>query len=152
MKRVPKPTLRTDAKQLYIDYKVSHSKAKNRRTLYGYEASVCGKLEIYAIIWAMTSRILRYAADEDESDGPLIIQGFDMQHSLACMAYFQHTAMMVHKIINVGELPKAADCIRGLADLIRNQSQFAESIGYSQQTLRFRYSQDRQPICRFRSV
>ncbi len=123
-----------EAQQLYTAYKIEHSKAKNRKTLYGYEAAVCGKLEIYAIIWAMTSRILRYAAEEAETDFTLTIQGYDMQHSLKCMDYFQQTAMRVYHTITDGSLNlKPSDCIRGLGDLIKNQSQFAESIGYSQQ-------------------
>ena len=68
-----------DAQKLYTDYKVSHSMEKNRKTLFGYESAVCGKLEIYAIIWAMTSRILRYAADESETGEALVIQGYDMK-------------------------------------------------------------------------
>ena len=123
-----------EAQQLYTDYKIEHSKAKNRKTLYGYEAAVCGKLEIYAIIWAMTSRILRAVAEEATIGNTLTIQGYDMQHSLKCMDYFQQTAMTVYRTITYGSLNlKPSDCIRGLGDLIKNQSQFAESIGYSQQ-------------------
>lgn len=82
----------------------------------------------------MTSRILRYAAEEAETDFTLTIQGYDMQHSLKCMDYFQQTAMTVYRTITDGSLNlKPSDCIRGLGDLIKNQSQFAESIGYSQQ-------------------
>ncbi len=123
-----------EAQQLYTNYKIEHSKAKNRKTLYGYEAAVCGKLEIYAIIWAMTSRILRYAADNDGEGDTITILGYDMQHSLKCMDYFQQTAMRVYHTITEGSLNlKPSDCIKGLGDLIKNQSQFAESIGYSQQ-------------------
>ena len=122
-----------EAQQLYTNYKIEHSKAKNRKTLYGYEAAVCGKLEIYAIIWAMTSRILRYAADNDGEGDTITILGYDMQHSLKCMDYFQQSAMQVYHTITEGIRLKPADCIRGLGDLIMNQSQFAESIGYSQQ-------------------
>ena len=122
-----------EAQQLYTAYKIEHSKAKNKKNLFGYEAAVCGKLEIYAIIWAMTSRILRYAADEAETGNTLTIQGYDMQHSLKCMEYFQQSAMQVYHTITEGVRLKPADCIRGLGDLIKNQSQFAESIGYSQQ-------------------
>jgi hypothetical protein len=122
-----------EAQQLYTDYKIEHSKAKNRKTLYGYEAAVCGKLEIYAIIWAMTSRILRAATEEATINDTLTILGYDMQHSLKCMEYFQQSAMQVYHTITEGIRLKPADCIRGLGDLIINQSQFAESIGYSQQ-------------------
>ena len=123
-----------EAQQLYTDYKIEHSKAKNRKTLYGYEAAVCGKLEIYAIIWAMTSRILRAVAEEATIGNTLTIQDHDMQHSLKCMDYFQQTAMTVYRTITEGSLNlKPSDCIKGLGDLIKNQSQFAESIGYSQQ-------------------
>lgn len=123
-----------EAQHLYTAYKIDHSKAKNRKTLYGYEAAVCGKLEIYAIIWAMTSRILRAAAEEDTIGDTLTILGYDMQHSLKCMDYFQQSAMTVYRTITDGSLNlKPSDCIRGLGDLIKNQSQFAESIGYSQQ-------------------
>lgn len=122
-----------EAQQLYQDYKNTHSKAKNDKTLFGYEAAVSGKLEIYAIIWAMTSRILRYAAEEAEADTTLSITGYDMQYSLNCMDYFQQSAMQVYRTITEGVRLKTSDCIRGLGDLIKNQSQFAESIGYSQQ-------------------
>lgn len=124
----------SEAQKAYKEYKIEHSKAKNRKTLFGYKAAVCGKLEIYAIIWAMTSRLLRYAADNDGEGETLTITGFDMSYSLRCMGYFQESAMSVfHTIIGGNRHLKPADCIRGLADLIKNQSQFAESIGYSQQ-------------------
>lgn len=123
-----------EAQTLYTAYKIEHSKAKNRKTLYGYEAAVCGKLEIYAIIWAMTSRILRYAADNDCGGNTLTISGFDMQYSMKCMEYFRQTAMMVYDTItDTRPNLKPKDCIWGLKNLIVNQSQFAESIGYSQQ-------------------
>lgn len=122
-----------EAQQLYTNYKIEHSKAKNRKTLYGYEAAVCGKLEIYAIIWAMTSRILRYAADNDGEGDTVTILGYDMQHSLKCMDYFQQTAMRVYHTITDGNNLKTSDCIRGLSDMIKNQSQFADSIGVSHQ-------------------
>ena len=122
-----------EAQQLYTAYKIAHSKAKNRKNLFGYEAAVCGKLEIYAIIWAMTSRILRYAADSDGDGDTLTILGYDMQYSLKCMDYFQHSAMRVYHTITDGIKLKPADCIRGLGDLIKNQTQFAESIGVKQQ-------------------
>lgn len=124
-----------EAQQLYTAYKIEHSKAKNRKTLYGYEAAVCGKLEIYAIIWAMTSRILRAAAEEATISDTLTILGHDMQHSLKCMEYFQQSAMQVYHTITEGIRLKPADCIRGLGDLIKNQSQFAKSIGYSHQAV-----------------
>ena len=124
-----------EAQQLYTAYKIAHSKAKNTKTLFGYEAAVCGKLEIYAIIWAMTSRILRAAAEEATTSDTLTILGYDMQHSLNCMNYFQQSAMQVYHTITEGIRLKPADCIRGLGDLIKNQSQFAESIGYSHQAI-----------------
>ena len=123
-----------EAQQLYTDYKIEHSKAKNRKTLYGYEAAVCGKLEIYAIIWAMTSRILRAVTEEAAIGNTLTIQGYDMQHSLKCMDYFQQTAMRVYHTITDGiSHLKMEDCIGGLAPYIINQSQFGESIGKSHQ-------------------
>lgn len=123
-----------EAQEAYTAYKIEHSKAKNRKTLYGYEAAVCGKLEIYAIIWAMTSRILRYAADNDCEGNTLTISGSDMQYSLKCMEYFRQTAMMVYNTItDASHSLRPRDCILGLKDLIVNQSQFAESIGYSHQ-------------------
>ena len=122
------------ALNVYNEYKIEHAKAKNRKTLYGYKASVCGKLEIYAIMWAMTSRILRYASEESETGDTLTILEYDMQYSLRCMEYFQHTAMMVYDTItDTSPNLRPRDCIFGLKDIIRNQSQFAESIGYSQQ-------------------
>ena len=123
-----------EADNAYRAYKIAHSKAKNAKTLYGYEAAVCGKLEIYAIIWAMTSGILRYATEEYEKTYTLNITGFDMEYSLRCMEYFRQTAMKVYQTITNGTAKlKPADCIRGLGDLIKNQSQFADSIGYSHQ-------------------
>lgn len=125
--------LDSEAQEAYTAYKIAHSKAKNNKALFGYEAAVCGKLEIYAIIWAMTSRILRYAAEEATISDTLTILGYDMQHSLKCMDYFRQSAMQVYHTITDGIRLKPADCIKGLGDLIKNQSQFAESIGYSQQ-------------------
>jgi len=123
-----------DALDVYNGYKIEHAKAKNKKTLYGYKASVCGKLEIYAIMWAMTSRILHYAADEGGDVDTLSICKTDMEYSLKCMEYFQHTAMVVYDTItDTSPNLRPRDCILGLKDLIRNQSQFAESIGYSQQ-------------------
>lgn len=118
-----------DAQRLYDDFKIGHAKAKNRKTLYGYEAAVCGKLEIYAIMWAMTSRILRYAAEETDTYGTLKIFYYDMHYSLKCMEYFQHTAMEVYRTITEGITLKKSDCIRGLGSFIVNQTKFAESIG-----------------------
>lgn len=122
-----------DAQRLYVDYKAIHNKAKNAKTLYGYEAAVCGKLEIYAIIWAMTSRLLRYASDGDGGGDTLYISGWDMERSIKCMDYFRATAMDVYQIIKGGVKLSKSDCIRGLRDDITNQSMFAESIGVSQQ-------------------
>ena len=121
-----------EAQRLYDDFKIEHAKAKNRKALYGYEAAVCGKLEIYAIIWAMTSRILRYAAEEADTFETLRILGYDMKYSLRCMEYFRHTAMMVYNTITNGITLKKTDCIRGLRDFIVNQTKFAESIGVPQ--------------------
>jgi hypothetical protein len=121
-----------DAQRVYNDYLKGHIEAKNAKSLYGYEAAVCGKLEIYAIIWAMTSRILRAAAEEDTIGDTLTILGYDMQHSLKSMDYFRQTAMRVYDTITAGSVPKKKDCILGLKDYIINQSQFAESIGVSQ--------------------
>ena len=122
-----------DALSVYNEYLRSHVLAKNAKSLYGYEAAVCGKLEIYAIIWAMTSRILRAAAEEATIGDTLTILGFDMRYSLRCMEYFRQTAMRVYDTITDGSVPKKRDCILGLKDFIINQSQFAESIGVSQQ-------------------
>ena len=122
-----------EAQRLYDDFKIEHAKAKNRKALYGYEAAVCGKLEIYAIIWAMTSRILRYAAEETNTHGTLTILGYDMRYSLKCMGYFQHTAMEVYRTITEGITLKKTDCIRGLGSFIVNQTKFAESIGCKHQ-------------------
>ena len=125
----------SEAQEAFTAYKIEHNKAKNNKTLFGYEAAVCGKLEIYAIIWAMTSRILRAAAEEATISDTLTILGYDMQHSLKCMDYFQQSAMQVYHTITDGIRLKPADCIRGLGDLIKNQSQFAKSIGYSHQAI-----------------
>lgn len=126
--------LDSDAQQLYKEFKIEHSKDKNNKTLYGYKAAVCGKLEIYAIIWAMVARVLRYASDETEEARTLEILGADMSYSLKCMEYFKKTAMKVYDIItNTAQKMKRVDCIRGLADDIKNQSQFAESLGLSHQ-------------------
>ena len=120
-------------KRIYNNYKIDHYKAKNKRTLYGYEASICGKLEIYAIIWAMTTRILRYAAEDEPADNRLMIVEGDINYSLSCMEYFRKTAMKVYDIITNGKGLNPADCIRGLSAMIKNQSLFAEAIGKSHQ-------------------
>lgn len=93
-----------EAQQLYTSFKIEHAKAKNAKSLYGYEAAVCGKLEIYAIIWAMTSRILRAAAEETTIGDTLAILGYDMHYSLRCMDYFRHTAMKVYEKITTDSI------------------------------------------------
>lgn len=124
----------SEAQELYKNYKIEHSKGKNNQTIYGYRAAVCGKLEIYAIIWAMTTRVLRYASDETGEAWSLEILGADMKYSLRCMEYFEKTAMKVYDTItDTTNKLKRADCIRGLADDIKNQSQFADSLGLSHQ-------------------
>lgn len=116
---------------LYTDYKLRHKRAKNAQSLYGYEASVCGKLEVYAVIWAMTVAIMRYAELSGTQDTIYICEA-EMKYTLRCMDYFRHTAMKVYDNIKAGSVPKKRDCILGLKDYIVNQSQFAESIGVGQ--------------------
>lgn len=116
---------------LYTDYKLQHKKAKNAQSLFGYEASVCGKLEVYAVIWAMTVAIMRYAELSDTQDTIYICEA-EMKYTLRCMEYFRQTAMKVYDTITAGNVPKKKDCILGLKDYILNQSQFAESIGVGQ--------------------
>lgn len=122
-----------EAQALYQNYKNSHIMAKNAKTLKGYEVAVCGKLEIYAIMWAMTSRLLRYAAEEVEAGDTMTILGYDMNYSLRCMDYFRQTAMSVYRIITEGAAIPLKDRILALKGIIKNQSQFAKSIGVSQQ-------------------
>lgn len=116
---------------LYTNYKLQHKKAKNAQSLYGYEAAVCGKLEVYAVIWAMTVAIMRYAELSDTQDTIYICEA-EMEYTLRCMDYFRQSAMKVFDTITAGSVPKKKDCIFGLKDYIINQSQFAESIGVSQ--------------------
>lgn len=116
---------------LYTNYKLQHKKAKNAQSLYGYEAAVCGKLEVYAVIWAMTVAIMRYAELSDTQDTIYICEA-EMEYTLRCMDYFRQSAMKVFDTITAGSVPKKKDCIFGLKDYINNQSQFAESIGVSQ--------------------
>lgn len=85
-----------DAQSAYNEYLKDHIQSKNAKSLYGYQAAVCGKLEIYAIIWAMTSRILRAVAEEATIGETLTILGYDMRYSLRCMDYYRGTAMRVY--------------------------------------------------------
>ena len=122
-----------EAKRLYGDFKKQHIKSKNAKTLYGYESAVCGKLEIYAIMWAMASRIIEFAAAGEWNAQRLEISGGCMDYSIRCMDYFRKSAMWVYGHISEGVKLNKTDCIRGLKDDILNQSMFAESIGVSQQ-------------------
>ncbi len=123
-----------DAKSaaLYNGFKNETAKRYNAGSLFGYELSVCGKLHIYAIMWAMAVAILRYAELSDTQDTIYICEA-EMKYTLRCMEYFRQTAMRVYDTITDGSVPKKRDCILGLKDFIINQSQFAESIGVSQQ-------------------
>lgn len=121
-----------NSENLYRGFCTEHIKGYNAGSLFGYELAVCGKLEIYAIMWAMTTAILRYAELGDTEDVLYITEG-EMKYTLRCMEYFHQTAMKVYDTITAGSVPKKKDCILGLKDYIINQSQFAESIGVSQQ-------------------
>lgn len=124
-----------NSEALYRDFMNDHIRDYNDGVLTGYELSVCGKLEIYAIMWAMTTAILRYAVKEDTSDELVICQA-EMKYALRCMDYFRQTAMRVYNTITEG----AANSI-SKKDWIRvgwqngfytNQSQLAELLGVSQ--------------------
>ena len=124
-----------DAQRAYNDYLKSHIEAKNAKSLYGYEAAVCGKLEIYAIIWAMTSRILRAAAEKASISDSLTILGYDMRYSLRCMDYFRHTAMRVYETITTDSIRiSKKDWVRvGYQNgFFGNQSLMAELVGWDQ--------------------
>lgn len=90
----------TKAAELYQEFKNKHARAKNQKTLSGYEAAVCGKLEIHAIMWAMAVRIIRYGISPNIYDRVLKITEAEMAYTLRCMEYFRQTAMRVYDIIN----------------------------------------------------
>ena len=87
------------AAQLYQEFKNGHARAKNAKTLSGYEAAVCGKLEIHAIMWAMAVRVIRYALEKNPPLPTIFINEMEMAYSLRCMEYFRQTAMRVYDII-----------------------------------------------------
>ena len=130
-KQPVKVMFNSNSEALYDGYIRDNKRAKNAQSLFGYEAAVCGKLEIYAIMWAMTTAILRYAELGDTEEVLCITEG-EMSYTLRCMEYFRASAMKVYDTITAGSVPKKRDCILGLKDYINNQSQFAESIGVSQ--------------------
>ena len=97
-----------------------------------YLVAIYGKLRIQVFRYALLSAI---TYGENES-----ITGKDMQYSIECMNYFEHTALKVYDLICKPEKKiSRADAIRIIAGEdgkgILNQTQFAESIGTSQQNV-----------------
>lgn len=125
-----------DAQSAYNEYLKDHIQSKNAKSLYGYEAAVCGKLEIYAIIWAMTTAILRYAELGDTEEVLCITEG-EMSYTLRCMEYFRGTAMRVYERITLGSNSNISkkDWIRvGYQNgYYSNQTKMADTIGVSQE-------------------
>lgn len=94
-----------------------------------YVAAIYGKLRIQVLRYALLTAITH--GDNEP------ISGEDMRYSIECMNYFEHTAQKVYDLIRKPEKPiTKADAIRILAGDdgkgIKNQSQFAESIGVTQ--------------------
>jgi hypothetical protein len=94
-----------------------------------YLAAIYGKLRIQVLRYALLTAITH---GDDEP-----ITGEDMYYSIECMDYFEHTAQKVYDLIRKPEKPiTKADAIRVIAGDdgkgIKNQSQFAESIGVTQ--------------------
>jgi len=124
-----------NSEALHIDFINDHIRGYNAGSLFGYELAVWGKLEIYAIMWAMTTAILRYAVQGDTSD-ELVICKAEMEYALRCMNYFRQTAMRVYDIItedSANSISKKEWIRVGWQNgFYTNQSQLAELLGVSQ--------------------
>ena len=125
------------AEKMYQDYKNGHARQKNSKTLTGYEASVCGKLEVYAVMWSMTIRILRYALEGCPPWSEIYINDREMEYTLRCMDYFRRTAMKVFETItdDTASSMTWAEWTRigYLRGFYENQSAFGEVCGKDRQ-------------------
>lgn len=122
-----------NAQELYDRFKDKHCEERNKKVLFGYEAAVCGKLEIYAIMVAMVVCVARAAEDSKDFPDELVIYGKDMEYSIKCMDYFRKSAMQVYKMITGESSEKKIgkyEWVRiGLNNgWVLNQKQFAESV------------------------
>ena len=128
--RLPQTEYRLDdeASKLYIEY-------CNKTEIQGFEvrddsekSGIYGKLRINALRFALTVSVLNMHENVTEQD---------MRYTIECMDYFEHCALKVYDLIkNPGRAVSKADAIRILAGDdgkgIKNQTQFAESIGVTQ--------------------
>lgn len=132
----------SEAAQRYQEFKNAHAQAKNAKTLSGYEAAVCGKLEIHAIMWAMAMRIIRYGL-ENRFENQITITGAEMEYSLRCMAYFRQTAMRAYDIITDTGGAKSTDkaewfragYLKGFFPQDKSQTDIAEFFGTTRQKI-----------------
>ena len=97
--------------------------------------SVYSKFRYFVLRWA---GVVAYINARDMVSGK--VTGDDMRYSIECMDYFDHCAMKVYDLVRKPEKKLSrADAIRVIAGEdgkgIINQTQFAESIGTSQQNI-----------------
>ena len=130
--RLPKTEYRLDdeASKLYLAY-------CNKTETLGFgvrddseKSGIYGKLRINALRFALTVAVLNM-------HGKSVVTEQDMRYSIECMDYFEHCALKVYDLIkHPGKNMTKADAIRILAGDdgkgIKNQTQFAESIGVKQ--------------------
>ena len=135
-------TFDSEAANLYQEFKNAHARAKNAKTLSGYEAAVCGKLEIHAIMWAMSVRIMRYGLEQNFSP-QVHITWAEMEYTLRCMKYFRQTAMRVYDIIINAEGAKPTDkaewfragYLKGFFPQDKSQADIAQFFGTTRQKI-----------------
>jgi hypothetical protein len=100
-----------------------------------YLVSLYSKHRYFVLRWA---EVVAFVNERDMVGGK--VTGDDMRYSIECMEYFEHCALKVYDLIRKPEKKMSrADAIRVIAGEdgkgIINQTQFAESIGTTQQNI-----------------
>ena len=120
------------AKDTYVAYYNTLQRKKEEAN--SYKAAIHSKLQIQVQRWATLVAIFNY------QNQPLVVQEDNMLYAIECMNYFERCAMKIYDQIQSeeqGYLLKNGGLIAKVHQTygIRNQTQFAESIGISQQSV-----------------
>ena len=120
------------AKDAYVAYYNTLQRKKEEAN--SYNASIYSKLQIQVQRWATLVVIFNY------QNQPLVVREDNMLYAIECMNYFERCAMKIYDQIQSeeqGYLLKNGELIAKVHQTygIKNQTQFAESIGISQQSV-----------------
>ena len=120
------------AKDAYVAYYNTLQRKKEEAN--SYNASIYSKLQIQVQRWATLVVIFNY------QNQPLVVREDNMLYAIECMIYFERCAMKIYDQIqseDQGYLLKNGELIAKVHQTygIKNQTQFAESIGISQQSV-----------------